>query len=289
MNIRSRVIYSLAVVFLTACVAGERRIVRIDRKWPAAGIRRVEVREVDGTISIDAGTADQISMQAVVHSRGVPPKQKEENQGYFRSEVDGDTLVIGRREGHIHIGFPLFSRRDVRVDYALRVPSSVELVLHSVNGRIEARGVAGETEAKTVNGEVDIETPGSNEVSAKTVNGRVHATFLSDFHGAHLGTVNGRVIASLPSNASFFGDFTQVNGDFEAAFPLNIHSHRGSRRASGEVNGGRYSLKITTVNGDIKIDNVPATPQAPASTPAATPPAPSAPASPPAPPAIPRT
>jgi len=62
------------------------------------------------------------------------------------------------------------------------------------------------------------------------------------------------VTAVLPASASFSGDFSQVNGDVEAAFPLNIHSHPGSRRVSGEVNGGRYSLRITTVNGDIKVD-----------------------------------
>ncbi|MEA2343687.1 MAG: hypothetical protein QOF63_1856, partial [Thermoanaerobaculia bacterium] len=49
-------------------------------------------------------------------------------------------------------------------------------------------------------------------------------------------------------------------------------------RVSGEVNGGRYELRITTVNGDIKIDT--------ATTPA-TPAAPVAPAAPPAPPTAP--
>ncbi len=79
----------------------------------------------------------------------------------------------------------------------------------------------------------------------------------------------------LPPSASFTGDFTQVNGDVEAAFPLNIHSHPGSRRVSGEVNGGRYSLHIVTVNGDIKVENggVPPAPPAPPALPA--PPAPS--------------
>ncbi|HEY6842863.1 MAG TPA: hypothetical protein VI391_01755, partial [Thermoanaerobaculia bacterium] len=66
---------------------------------------------------------------------------------------------------------------------------------------------------------------------------------------------------------------------FEAAFPLDIHSHAGSRRVSGEVNGGRYPLKISTVNGDITVDNAPAPPTPP--------PAPSAIPSAPAPPAPP--
>ena len=64
--------------------------------------------------------------------------------------------------------------------------------------------------------------------------------------------MNGRVVAILPE-ASFLGDFTQVNGDF-AGVPAQYSLHPGSRRVSGD-NGGRYALKITTVNGDIKIDN----------------------------------
>src|SRR5205814_654444 len=106
----------------------------------------------------------------------------------------------------------------------------------------------------------------TKEVTAKSVNGRILCTFKKDFQGAVFKTVNGRVVAVLPPNASFYGDFTQVNGDFEAAFPLDIHSHPGSRRVSGEVNGGKYELKITTVNGDIKVENngVPVPPAPPA-------------------------
>jgi hypothetical protein len=200
-------------------------------------------------------------MVAAIHARGVRPDPKKDYQGYFLTELDGGTLTIRTPHEHgVHFGWG----RDVRIDYELRVPPSVALELRTVNGRIETRAIAGQTAASTVNGEVDIEATGSNEVAAKTVNGRVQARFLDDFHGARLGTVNGRVIAILPPSASFLGDFTQVNGDFEAAFPLNIHSHPGSRRVSGDVNGGRYALKITTVNGDIKIDNAaPPVPPAP--------------------------
>ncbi|MGZ7031839.1 MAG: DUF4097 family beta strand repeat-containing protein, partial [Thermoanaerobaculia bacterium] len=112
-------------------------------------------------------------------------------------------------------------------------------------------------------------------ISARTVNGRVVAKFLETFQGAKLKTVNGSVEAQLPSTASFACDLSQVNGDFEASFPVSIHSHPGSRRVSGEVNGGQYSLKIVTVNGDIQLANSPAAPAAPSS-----PSSPSAPAGP---------
>ncbi|MDP9360929.1 MAG: DUF4097 domain-containing protein [Acidobacteriota bacterium] len=276
MNSRTGVIYSLsAMLLLAGCGAVmERRTTHIDRRWPAASIRHIEVREVDGGINIEAGSESEVSMEATVRSR-IAPKNGQENQGYFSTAVNGDTLVIGRRQEHHGFHFFHFGN-DTRVDYELRVPASVALDLHTINGRISTRGVDGAMRAVTVNGRVNIETPGSSEVEAHTVNGRIEARFEKAFQGAILKTVNGGVTAVLPLSASFVGDFSQVNGDIEAAFPLNIHSHPGSRRVSGEVNGGRFELRITTVNGDIKIDTAtPPVPPVPAAVPA--PPAPPAP------------
>jgi len=265
MRTSSRAIYSLVgLTLLAGCIPLEERTARFEKKWPAANITHLEIHEVNGTIAVDGNSPGEITMVATVHARGTRPDPKKEYEGYLRADLDGDTLSIATHNEHgVHFGWG----KEVRVDYELHVPANVALELRTINGRIATRGIAGETSATTVNGELDLESTGSSEVAAKTVNGRVQAKFLSDFHGAHLGTVNGRVIAILPPTASFLGDFTQVNGDFEAAFPLNIHSHPGSRRVAGEVNGGRYSLKISTVNGDIKIDNggpaVPAVPPPP--------------------------
>jgi putative adhesin len=250
----------IAVALLAGCVPLEERTAHFENKWPAANIKRLEVSEVNGIVSVAGDSPNEITMVANVRARGYRPNPREQYEGYLRTELEGDVLAISTRRQH---GFQ-FGYRELRVDYEIHVPPQVALNLGTVNGRITTRGIAGETAAKTVNGAVDIEATGSNEVSARSVNGRIQAKFLDDFHGAQLGTVNGRVTCVLPATASFLGDFTQVNGDFEAAFPLNIHSHPGSRRVSGEVNGGKYPLKITTVNGDINIDNGPSRPEPPA-------------------------
>lgn len=292
MNSRRHAIYSLAAILLASSCGSEmeRRTVRIERQWPAQSVRRIEVREIDGAITVDAGSPTEITLSAMVRSRSRARPQAD-NQGFFQSRMEGDTLVIGRRREHTTVLFPFWGGGDTRVDYALHVPANVDIDLHTVTGRITTHGVAGETRATTVNGVVDIETPGSSEVEAKAVNGRIEARFLKEFHGAVLKTVNGGVNLVLPASASFAGDFSQVNGDVEAAFPLNIHSHPGSRRVSGEVNGGRYSLRITTVNGDIRIENgggplaVPPPPPVPPAPSAV--PAPQAPSAPPARPSAP--
>jgi hypothetical protein len=269
MNRLNRPLYLLPIVAVTmagavACGRVEGRTdrshsestVTITRNWPAASIRQLRVFEVDGSISVEAGPTSEISLVAT--ARGdLEIKKGVENDGLFETTLEGDTLRIGRQEHHrdrfrFHIPL-LFGRDEKQIDYVLRVPPTVILEVMTVNGRIVTRGVEGETQATTVNGKIDIETAGLNELRATTVNGHVKAKFTRDFQGARFKTVNGGVEAFFPQNASFAVDLSQVNGDFEASFPLSIHSNPGSRRVSGEVNGGRHDLKIVTVNGDVEL------------------------------------
>jgi putative adhesin len=266
LTVHSRRVYLLALTFLAlSCTVGERREATVTRSWPAAGIRMIKITEVEGSLSVHAGAADQILLVAHVRTRGARGDKDEPNSGYFRTEIDGDTLRIGQRgRGHIQISIPFFHARP-HIDYVLQVPSTVALDLKTVNGRITTRGTEGEAELVTVNGGIDAETAGFQELFAKAVNGHVRAKFLRDFNGATLKTVNGKVEAILPPSASFTCNLSQVNGDFEASFPLSIHSNPGSRRVSGEVNGGRHQLQITTVNGDVEVQhlNVPPVPPVP--------------------------
>ena len=230
------------------------RTATITRSWPAAGIATVRVVEVDGNIFVEAADTAEISL--VAEAKGdLELKPDAENQGLFETTLEGDTLRIGRRERQdrrFRIGF-LWGRNQKRITYRLKVPAQIALDVKTVNGRINTRGIDGETEATSVNGTIDVEVSGNHELDATTVNGRVKARFTKSFQGARFKTVNGGVEASLPKQASFTVDLSQVNGDFEAAFPLSIHSHPGRRRVSGEVNGGQHELKIVTVNGDVEL------------------------------------
>jgi DUF4097 and DUF4098 domain-containing protein YvlB len=244
----------LAALLLSGCVAGERHAVTVNRQWPAAGIERVEVRGVNGDLRVEASNASVVTLVAKVKARGLAPS-KDQNRGYFDTEVEGNTLRIVQKKRTVR-GFPFKMGTKLEIDYALRIPEHLALDLTTVNGRIATRGTVGEAKLTSVNGTIDSEVLRADRFQAQTVNGRIRAKFLSDFRGARLKTVNGGVLAMLPASASFTCDLSQVNGDFEASFPLSIHSHPGRRRVSGEVNGGRYELQITTVNGNVRVQHV---------------------------------
>lgn len=271
MNRLNRALYLLPIAALAAVSCGraeghapatenrsEARAV-ITRTWPASAVRELRVFEVDGSVSVQAADTKEISLTATAIGNLELDKTKE-NEGLFETTLTGDSLKIGRREER-RKGFSfdipiLFGHNRKRINYVLRVPPSVTLDVTTVNGRIVTRGVSGETETTTVNGTIDVETVGTQALQATTVNGRVRAKFLQSFQGARFKTVNGGVEAILPQTASFNVDLSQVNGDFETSFPLNIHSNPASRRVSGEVNGGQHALKITTVNGDVQLDRL---------------------------------
>src|SRR5688500_4476042 len=238
----------LAVALVLAgCAAGERQEATIQRSWPAAGIKSVRVDGLHGSVNVRAGKSDQVQLVAKVKSRGFQSAKDKPNQGYFVDTLENGTLRIGeKRQGRVKVAFPFFHHTKLEIDYDLVLPPTVDLDLNTINSRIATKGVVGGAEMTTENGEHDAVIGGEREVHAKAVNGRIRAKFMTAFAGARLKTVNGTVEATLPQTASFTCNLSQVNGDFEASFPLNIHSHPGSRRVSGEVNGGKYELQITT-------------------------------------------
>jgi hypothetical protein len=258
MNMRIRTVYLLAIVLAAGCgrerVVGPTRTVTVTRSWPAAGIHELRVFEIMGSVRVEAAQTDTVSLEATINGR-IRPDPSLENQGLFQTEVDGDTLRIGRHEKkrHFNFNFFFFDRDKVSINYVLKVPPTISLDMRTINGRIVTRGIEGSTDVSTVNGTIDVEVTGAEELSATTVNGRVRAKFTRSFQGARFKSVNGGVEAYLPNDASFSVDLAQVNGDFEASFPLSIHSQPGSRRVSGDVNGGQHRLKIVTVNGDVEL------------------------------------
>jgi hypothetical protein len=233
----------VALVAATSCVYPE-QTAHFSKSWPAAGIKRIVVRGVNGRIDITAAAVDRISLLADARFRG--HKTVAEGDA-FDTEVHGDELEIREHNRQHFGGMVIFGgHRLARVDFHVVVPAGLEAVTaNSVNGKIALTGVRGKLEAQSVNGTIDVETP-DGELTAETVNGRVNANFVARFSGAHLRTVNGSIAIAVPPNSTIDCDIHQVNGSFRSDLPVRMNG-------AGEPQPNASTLEATTVNGSISV------------------------------------
>jgi hypothetical protein len=224
----------------------------VRHEWPASGINKVQIVGMNGQIHAAVGPVERISMVAHVTVRGRDP-EGEIARGVLDMDVQNGTLVIQEKhhqKGRPIIIVPFLTRGDTSVSYELTVPASMNLSLENVNGSMTVDGVGGKTDLESVNGTIEARKS-AGELNARTVNGEVEATFQKDFRGAKLETVNGAIAISLPADASFNCDVSQVNGSFKSNFPLTVGGAAGG--GEGSFNGGSYPLELSTVNGSVRV------------------------------------
>src|SRR3982751_2522340 len=158
---------------------------------------------------------------------------------------DGDVSQIrhrGNDENHTNVKF------------TVRVPRSIKVGAHSVNGGVSVREVGAEGRAHTVNGGVDVNTS-AGPVSAETVNGNVDARMatLQGDEDMDFKTVNGSVSIYVPARFDARFRFDTVHGGIDSDFPLTISGKWGPRHASGTIGSGGRDIHASSVNGSIEL------------------------------------
>lgn len=144
------------------------------------------------------------------------------------------------------------NNNDTQVNFIVKVPAQVNFAGHNVNGDVEIAGILGEAAAHTVNGSVKVTA--SEKVEAHTVNGNIVASVTGaarqpmEFH-----TVNGSIDLTLSSGSSAQLSAHTVNGSLNTDFPITVRGEFGNRSLSGTIGSGGPEIKLSTVNGSVKI------------------------------------
>lgn len=145
------------------------------------------------------------------------------------------------------------------VSYEIVAPADIDLdSIETVNGEIEIAGISGDVSADTTNGEIRV-TGLSGSLEADTVNGSIDAAFdkLGGNQRVVAETVNGRVQLRLPADTSARIDVGTVNGGIDADdFGLEVDKGFLGRDLDGEIGGGDARIKVSTVNGSVKIRKI---------------------------------
>ena len=251
---RQAVFLSAALfLFTTAAHADVTEVEEFDFELASGGTLNVE--NINGDITITAGSGNAVHVIAT---------KKAGTQEY----LDGMEIHVSANDDRISIRteHPKSKSRwfgmgesSGSVSYEIIAPADANLdSIETVNGEIEIAGIGGDVSADTTNGDINISDLRGN-LEADTVNGSVMASFES-FGGRQrvsAETVNGRIQLRLPENASASVNASTVNGGIDADdFGLQVDKGFLGRDCDGEIGDGDGRIKLSTVNGAIKIRKI---------------------------------
>jgi DUF4097 and DUF4098 domain-containing protein YvlB len=218
----------------------------------------IEIKGVNGGIHAEYATGSEIQVTArksashsdlnsvrvevVPHAGGVTICTVYPSDGGRANECKPGS------EGHMST-----RNNDVKVDYTLQLPRGVRLVAKIVNGEVTANALQSDVEASTVNGRVKVATTGL--AKARTVNGSIEASLGGGSWNDVLefSTVNGSVDVTVPPGVNADVHASTVNGGLTTDFPLTVSGRWGPKSLNGKIGSGGPSLKLSTVNGGIRL------------------------------------
>lgn len=227
----------------------------LDFDWSGTVARgnTIEIKGINGAIEARPTTGPKVRVTAVKHARwGADPDDVRIDVSEDKDGVRVCVLYPDMRDCDDH-HHGRNHKDDVTVDFQVEVPAGVNFLGQTVNGEITADRLDGDAEATTVNGSIRVTASGF--VQATTVNGSIHAAMgTRDWrHDAEFTTVNGSITLELEGSPNAEVHATTVNGSISTDFPLTVRGKFIGRSISGTLGDGGPELKMTTVNGSIKL------------------------------------
>ena len=145
-------------------------------------------------------------------------------------------------------------RRNVSVEFTVRVPDGVKVDVWTVNGGLTVQDVGAEVVARTTNGSVRAETRGG-PVRARTTNGSIEARMstVGDARDLEFETTNGSVRVEVPASLGAEVEMSTVNGRVETEFPVTVSGRIDPRHLRATIGDGSRRVRLKTVNGSVTL------------------------------------
>ena len=246
---------------------------------PLAADRTLWLRNINGSITVtrsDAQTVEIHAERTYKHAPGdsVQIVTAESNSGLTVCAVWPGRASTCGPDGHFTSeGNHGDHGNDGAVVFEVKLPRGVRLDASTVNGDVSVDGASASVDAVTVNGDVTVETA-DGPVTVTTVNGDARATMraLTGPGDVKVTTVHGDAQVDLPSGVDAVVDGHTITGDISTEFPpLAVTGKFASHSLSGTLGKGGRQIHITTVTGDVNVNEVGPPEAAPAIAPTPTP------------------
>jgi len=226
---------------------------RFEKTYELTGVRKVRIQNVNGPVSIETG-GDFLKVVAVktVRREADADLLKETEIRVTKAGAAIEIETILPKKGRTFNWFLFGRSSSAEVTYQLTLPPAVAVEAETVNGKLAASKRTGDLVLSTVNGAVKVEAQ-DGPLKVNTVNGAVEVSFAGAMRQANLETVNGSVTVTCAKDSSIRCALQTTNGRIQSEFPVTIEGKWGPKEARGSINGGKESLAVETVNGDVRL------------------------------------
>ncbi|MCW5959570.1 MAG: DUF4097 family beta strand repeat protein [Pyrinomonadaceae bacterium] len=225
---------------------------RIEETYDFNSNGRIEVNNVNGSISIDTWDESKIKLEVIKTA------DSRERLADLSVEIDSKperfrlTVDFGREKRNTK-----WDRGSkLTADIKMTVPKTAVLnEIHTVNGSVSILNSRNFTKASAVNGQVKaVNLQGNLDLS--TVNGSIDAEFDELLAGnmISLDTVNGTVNLTIPSDSNATLRAETLNGEIKNDFGLPVKKGDWvGRDMFGKIGNGDAKIKIESVNGALSV------------------------------------
>ena len=184
----------------------------------------------------------------------------------------GNAVDLELRHQHrAHVSFGIDNRR---TDLEIHMPRSAKVNVHSGDGSIQAKGLAGELEFASGDGRVDLEDL-DGSLRAKTSDGSMRASGRFDALQLHTSdgrievearpgsqlreawdvrTSDGSVALRVPGDLAADVELHTSDGHITTNIPIVVEGSLNSHDVRGKLNGGGQRLTVHTSDGSVTLD-----------------------------------
>lgn len=234
----------VAMAALPPSALGAQRVWEKSFEMPPGS--HISVVNVHGSVLVEGW--DRSEVEATVAMRSDAPTD----------QLDDVQVAVeaGRSKLAFHTLYPAGIETPIRVDYRLRVPRQVwldelstlqgDVVVHDVEGSLNARNLHGDIEARNFSGSV--------LAHALTGNILVSLRRLPDRHSPiRLATINGNVDLRVPPHANANVEVSTVAGSIVSDYPFQVSSTPGDSTRHAQLGTGGTLVELHTVRGNIRV------------------------------------
>ncbi|HWA28938.1 MAG TPA: hypothetical protein VG734_25020 [Lacunisphaera sp.] len=233
---------------LLATAASAKVTEKFSQTYPLDANGTIRVENVNGTVEIVAWDKAEVSLEAEKSAR------TEEGLQRMQIKIDATNRRLAVKT-EMEKKWKFWDNMNAQVHYKLMVPAGVSLErIDVVNANIEVTDVKGDVNLSTVNGGVDARgLAGAGHF--ESVNGSLRVAYAALPASGNIGleTVNGSCKLLVPPGAAFDLSAETVNGHISCDFPITLQKS-GRRELRGPVNGGGPRVSLESVNGGLSVE-----------------------------------